>query len=107
MASIHASEMAAMRATFPHVVLCSYLHPCDVAVFCSFKTCIQAQASATLARSVIDGSFDDGSRTRHGGGSLRPNGQLAQSRTSARRIRRGQLGGIACAHAATSSSAMP
>ena len=26
---------------------------CDVAVFRSFKSCIQAQASATLARSVI------------------------------------------------------
>ena len=59
MASIHASEatLTAMRATFPHVVLCflppqstSYLQPCDVAVFRSFKSCIQAQASATLAR---------------------------------------------------------
>ena len=67
MASIHASEatLAAMRATFPHVVLCflppqstSYLQPCDVAVFRSFKSCIQAQASATLTRSVLDGSFD-------------------------------------------------
>ena len=54
-----------MRATFPHVVLCflpsqstSYLQPCDVAVFRSFKSCIQAQASAKLARSVLDGSFD-------------------------------------------------
>ena len=36
----------------------SYLQPCDVAVFRSFKSCIQAQASATLSRSVIDGSFD-------------------------------------------------
>ena len=67
MASIHASEatLTAMRATFPHVVLCflppqstSYLQPCDVAVFRSFKSCIQAQASTTLARSVLDGSFD-------------------------------------------------
>ena len=67
MASIHASEatLAAMKAAFPHVVLCflppqstSYLQPCDVAVFRSFKSCIQAQASATLARSVIDGSFE-------------------------------------------------
>ena len=67
MASIHASEatLTAMRATFPHVVLCflppqstSYLQPCDVAVFRSFKSCIQTQASATLARSVLDGSFD-------------------------------------------------
>ena len=49
MASIHATEasLAAMRATFPHVVLCfipphstSYLQPCDVAVFRSFKSCI-------------------------------------------------------------------
>ena len=67
MASIHASEatLAAMRATFPHVVLCflppqstSYLQPCDVAVFRSFKSCIQAQASATLARSVLDDTFE-------------------------------------------------
>ena len=46
----------AMKATFLHVVLCflpphstSYLQPCGVAVFGSFKSCIQAQASATLA----------------------------------------------------------
>ena len=67
-ASIHASRatLAAMKAAFPHVVLCfipprstSFLQPCDVAVFRSFKSCIQAQASATLTRSVIDGSFDD------------------------------------------------
>ena len=37
----------------------SYLQPCDVAVFRSFKSCIQAQASATLARSIFDGSFGD------------------------------------------------
>ena len=68
MASTHASEatLAAMKAAFPHVVVCflpprctSYLQPCDVAVFRSFKSCIQTQASATLARSVLDGSFDD------------------------------------------------
>ena len=67
MASIHASEatLAAMKAAFPHVVLCflppqstSYLQPCDVAVFRSFKSCIQTQASATLARAVLDGSFE-------------------------------------------------
>ena len=67
MASIHASEatLAAMWAAFPTIVLCfipphstSCLVPCDVAVFRSFKSCIQAQASATLARSLIDGSFD-------------------------------------------------
>ena len=67
MASIHANAdtLAANAATFPHVVLCfipprstSYLQPCDVAVFRSFKSCIQAQASATLACSVIDGSFE-------------------------------------------------
>ena len=59
------ATLAAMRATFPHVVLCflpprstSYLQPCDVAVFRSFKSCIQAQASATIARSVLDGSFN-------------------------------------------------
>ena len=67
MASIHASEgtLAAMKATFPHVVLCfipphstSYLQPCNVAVFRSFKSCIQTQASATLARSVLDDTFE-------------------------------------------------
>ena len=48
------------------VVLCfipprstSYLQPCVVAVFRIFKSCIQTQASATLARSVLDGTFDD------------------------------------------------
>ena len=40
----------------PRSTLC--LQPCDVAVFRSFKSCIQAQASATLARSVLDGTFD-------------------------------------------------
>ena len=67
MASVHASEatLAAVKAAFPHVVLCfipprstSYLRPCDVAVFRSFKSCIQGQASATLARSATDGSFE-------------------------------------------------
>ena len=67
MASIHASEgtAAAMKAAFPHVVLCFlpprstfYSQPCDVATFRSFKSCIQAKASATLARSVSDGSFE-------------------------------------------------
>ena len=59
------ATLAAMKAAFPHIVLCfipphstSYLQPCDVAVFRSFKSCIQVQASATLARSVIDGSFE-------------------------------------------------
>ena len=67
MASVHASEatLTAMRATLSHVVLCfipprstSHLQPCDVAVFHSFKSCSQAQASATLASSVLDGSFE-------------------------------------------------
>ena len=59
------ATLAAMKAAFPHVVLCflppqstSYLQPCDVAVFRSFKSCTQTQASATLARAVLDGSFD-------------------------------------------------
>ena len=64
---IHASEatLAAMEAAFPHVVLCflpprrtPYLQPCDVPVFRSFWSCIQAQTSATLAGSVLDGSFE-------------------------------------------------
>ena len=68
MPSIHASEatLAAMMAAFLHVVLCfipprstSYLQPCDLAVSRGFKSCIQTQASTTLARFVIDGSFDD------------------------------------------------
>ena len=52
MASTHASAdtLTAMKAAAQHVVL----------VFRSFKSCIQAQASTTLARSVLDGSFDDG-----------------------------------------------
>ena len=67
-ASIHASEatLAAMKAALPHVVLCfipprstPYTQPCDVTVFHSSKSCIQAQASVTLARAVMDGSFDD------------------------------------------------
>ena len=52
-------------ATFPHVVLAflppqstSYLQPCDVAVFRSFKSCIQRQATTTLACSVLDGTFE-------------------------------------------------
>ena len=51
MASSHASEatMIAMKAKVPHVVLC----------FIRFKSCIQTQATATLGRSVLDGSFDD------------------------------------------------
>ena len=61
-------DMASTQAT-------SYLQPCDVAVFNSFKSCIQAQASAALARSVGD--------------SHRLNGRLAQSRTSAPRTRSG------------------
>ena len=32
----------------------SFLEPYGVAVFRSFKSCIQTQASTTLARSVID-----------------------------------------------------
>ena len=90
MASIHASEatLAAMRATFPHVVLCflppqstSYLQPCDVAVFRSFKSCIQGQASATLARSVLDGSFHEIGHEQAMAAPVlgRMNGQLAQS----------------------------
>ena len=68
MASIHASEaaMAAMKAALPHVVLCiipprstSYLQPCDLAVFRSFKSDIWKCATTTLARSVIDSSLDD------------------------------------------------
>ena len=48
------SRLAVLHPVAQHVV-----QPCDVAVFRSFKSCIQAQASATLARSVFDGSFDD------------------------------------------------
>ena len=101
MASIHASvdTMTAMRVTFPHVVLCflppqstSSLQPCDVTFFRSFKSCIQTQASATLARAVRDGTSKAWPRTKHGGASLRPNGQLAQSRTSAARTRFGTTG---------------
>ena len=61
LARISDATLGAMRTAFPHIVLCflpprstSYLQPCDVAVFRSFKSC----ASATLARSVLDGSFE-------------------------------------------------
>ena len=56
MASIHAGAdiLAAMWTTFPHDVLrfipprsSSYLQPCDVAAFRSFKSCILTQASAS------------------------------------------------------------
>ena len=63
--SLGHGQLAAMKATFPHAVLCfipphsrSYLQPCGVAVFRSFKCCMQTQASATLARSVLDGTFE-------------------------------------------------
>ena len=57
MASIHASEvtMTAMKATFPHVVLCFI--PTHSTSY--FKSCIQTQATTTLARSVLDGTLDD------------------------------------------------
>ena len=106
--------LAAMRAAFPHIVLCfipphstSYLQPCDVAVFRNFKSCIQAQASATLARSVIDGSFDGLAMKRHGGASLWPMG-ISCSHGLVRR-EQGVDNWMAslCAQAATPSSAMP
>ena len=69
MASIHPSEatLTAMMATLPHVVLASlpprkHVVPAAPATWPSsagFKSCIQAQASANLACSVFDGSFDE------------------------------------------------
>ena len=107
--------LAAMKAAFPHVVLCfipphstSYLQPCDVAVFRSFKSCIQTQASATLARSVIDGSFEglamEQSMAAPVFGRM---GSSRRSRTSATRTRRGQLGGVACVPTAMPTSKKP
>ena len=65
MASIHASDSfhpGRHEGRFP--TRRAVLHPttkhlprCDVAVFRCFKGCIQAQASATLARSVLGGTF--------------------------------------------------
>ena len=56
MASIHASEatLVAMKAPFPHVVLC-FIHPRSTSYL---QCCIQTQATTTLARSVVDGSLD-------------------------------------------------
>ena len=51
--------------------------------------------SATLARSVLDGTFEGLAMNSH-----RQNGRLAQSRTSATRTRLGQLGGVHCVPAA-------
>ena len=114
MASIHSSEAtrAAMQATFPHIVLyfipprsSSYLQPCDVAVFRSFKSCIQAQGEPQSC--PLRPRSTTWSRTRHGHDSLRPNGQVAQSRTSATKTRRGRLCGVARAPTATTISARP
>ena len=108
MASIHASAatLAAMRAKFLHVVLrfipphsTSNLQPCDVAVFRSCKSCIRTQATTTLARSVLDGTFDEQ------GMATSVFGHLAQSRTSATRTRFRQLGGVHCVPTATTISA--
>ena len=116
MASIHASEatLAAMRVTFPHVVLCflpprstSYLQPCDVAVFRSFKSCIKAQASATLARSVLDGSFEGFAinkawrRQSSAGWAARAPTDFATTTTP------GARDGVNCAHRATPNSTRP
>ena len=48
------SRRAVLHPAAQHVVLAA----CDVAIFRSFKSCIQTQASATLARAVLDGSFE-------------------------------------------------
>ena len=66
----------------------SYLQPCDVAVFRSFKSCIQTQANATLARAVLDSSFDGLAMNKAWRRpSHRPSGHRAQSRTSWPRTR--------------------
>ena len=54
----HAGHIPSRRAVLPlatkHVVPTALRR----GRLCSFKSCIQAQASTTLARSVLDGSFD-------------------------------------------------
>ena len=109
---MHASEgtVGAMKAKFPHAALCcippfstSFLQPSDLAVFRSFENCIQAQASATLARFALNGTFDDVVMNK----AWRPNGPLGHSRTCARGTRRGQLAGIACVTTATISAPRP
>ena len=104
MASIHASEatLAAMRAAFPRIVLCfipphstSYLQPCDVAVFRSFKSCIQAQASATLARSVLDDSFEGLAMNKAWRRQSSAEWASRAATDFATRTRRGQLVGVA------------
>ena len=115
-ASIQASTetLAAMRATFPRVMRCfilprstSYLQPCDVAVFRSFKSCIQTQASATLARSVLDGSFEFLAMNKAWRRRSSAEWRLAQSRTSATKTRCGRLVGVACAPTTMPTSKKP
>ena len=113
MASIRASEatLAAMRAVLPHVMLCfipprstSYLQPCDVAVFGTFKSCIQTQASATLARSVLDGTFEGLAMNKAW---RRQSSAEWASRAATDLCEENQAWTTACAQAATPSSAMP
>ena len=115
MASIHASEatLAAMKAALPHVVLCfipprsmSYLQPCDVAVLRSFKSCIQAQVSATLARSVLDGSFDGLTSNKAWRRQSSADWPARAVTDLCEKNRRGRLVGVACAQTATALSAM-
>ena len=63
-ALIHVSEV--LLTALPHVALCfissrstSYLHPYDVSVFWSFKSCILTKVSIVLALAVFDDSLDD------------------------------------------------
>ena len=57
-ASILLWDEASTHASEPTLAAKNFTLSC-CASFRSFKSCIQAQASATLARSVLDGSFDD------------------------------------------------
>ena len=108
MTSIHASEatLAAMKVAFPLVVLC-FLSRSPVTLPCSAAsraTSRRRRAPLLPAPSSMAPSKAE-SRTKHGGISLRPNGQLAQSRTSATRTRSGARGGVNYAHRATPNSA--
>ena len=103
MGSIHASADAAMPAT-KHFVLAALrrgrlpqfqeLHP-------GASERHSCPPPSSTARSKA------GPWTRRGGASRRPNGRLAQSRTSAPRTRSGARDCVNCAHSATQNSAAP
>ena len=89
----HADDLPSCRAVLHLLLATSYLQPCDVAVFRSFESCIQTQATTTLARCVLDGIFDDVGREQSMAAPVF--GRMGVSRShGATRTRLGQLGTI-------------